>query len=412
MKNIHNPSGGDLELDYAAEAVFRAIPRASDSPITIRVFGGGEWSVQTSQFYAAVQKLNINNLLYRIENLSCDDVNVNHYSISYIVDWLLEGTVHWITAHIHQGIQLQIINSHKNTCFTMHETIRQLQRLKYHPGFPNGDQLMCPVFLQDKIKYLNILQDERMCNATYMVERPRSSSKGSNYTFSKIEIDRIVVFLHNCSDEGCGWVVKPPFVTCGTHFKVFQCQLKLLEHLEKFFVDDVDCIFPYTMIQPCMSNRKEYKVIYIPSKSIQYIISRTARCGSGVSYSVKPHTRLFDFVRRACNVFREHCPYAITDGLFRVDVFQTKLGELVVNEFESLDAAYYGGGRDISFHVTNFLFEYWLNLLTKIDIIQGLVRQSDDTAKESEASKDLAIRKSRKKRERRENGGITTVHKH
>jgi len=403
MNPIQNPSGGALELDYVAEAIFRAIPRASTSPITIRLFGGGEWSAQTSQFYAAVQNLNINKLFYRIETLSCDDVNVNRHSISYIVDWLLEGTVHWITAHIHQGIQLQIINSHKEKCFTMHETIRQLQRLKYHPGFPNGDQLMCPVFLQDKIKYLNILQDERMCNATYVVERPKSTNNGNNYNLSKIEIDRIVVFLHNCSDEGCGWVVKPPFVTCGTHFKVFQCQLKLLEHLENFFMDDVDCIFPYTMIQPCMSNRKEYKVIYIPSKSIQYIVSRSARCGSGVSYSVRPHTRLFDFVRRACNVFRERCPYAITDGLFRVDVFQTRMGELVVNEFESLDAAYYGGGRDISFHVTNFLFEYWLKLLTEIDIIQDLVRQSSDTTHNNQsllASTDLAVRKPTRKRER------------
>jgi hypothetical protein len=27
-------------------------------------------------------------------------------------------------------------------------------RLKYHPGFPNGVQLQCPIFSQDKWKYL------------------------------------------------------------------------------------------------------------------------------------------------------------------------------------------------------------------------------------------------------------------
>eukprot|EP00597_Dinobryon_sp_UTEXLB2267_P016104 CAMPEP_0201096512 /NCGR_PEP_ID=MMETSP0812-20130820/5481_1 /ASSEMBLY_ACC=CAM_ASM_000668 /TAXON_ID=98059 /ORGANISM="Dinobryon sp., Strain UTEXLB2267" /LENGTH=158 /DNA_ID=CAMNT_0047350809 /DNA_START=837 /DNA_END=1313 /DNA_ORIENTATION=+ len=153
------------------------------------------------------------------------------------------------------------------------------------------------------------------------------------------------------------------------------------------------------MIQPCMSNRKEYKVIYIPSRSIQYIVSRTARCGSGTSFSVRPHTRLFDFVRRAVSVFRESCPHAITDGLFRVDVFETKLGELVVNEFESLDAAYYGDGRDSSFHVTNFLFEYWLQLLTKIDIIQDLILKSAASSShhEPDAFEGMLVRKSGKR---------------
>lgn len=396
MNPISNVPFGKLELDYVAEAVFGVVPRGAAGPITIRLFGGGEWSPQTSQFYAAIKDLNIVQDLIRIETLSCDDVNVNHYSIRYIVDWLLEGTIHWITAHIHQGIQLQIISSHKHNSFTMDETIKQLQRLKYHPGFPSGDQLMCPVFLQDKIKYLRTLEPYNMCNATYMVERPRSSIHGIR--FSKIEKDRIVAFLYNCSDEGCGWIVKPPFVTCGNHFKMFQCQTKLLDHLEKFFTDDIHCIFPYTMIQPCMQNRREYKVIYIPSKQTQYIVPRSARCGHGTSFSSRPHTRLFDFVRRSVDVFREHCPHAITDGLFRVDVFQTKLGDLVVNEFESLDAVYYCGGRDTSFHVTNFLREHWFKHLTEIDIIQDLIVKSSSEAIKEDLP--TPIKNPRKKRER------------
>lgn len=389
MNLIRNRSDEILELDYAAESIFRSSSRATASPITIRLFGGGTWSTQTSQFYAAIQELNLNKNFYQIETLSCDDVNVNHYSISYIVDWLLGGTIHWITAHVHQGIQLRIINSRNAMCFTMEETIRQLQRLKYHPGFPSGDQLQCPIFLQDKIKYLRALQPEGMCNATYMVERPRSL----NGRFERDAIDNIVVFLNNCSDEGCGWVVKPPFVTCGTYFRVFLCQQKLLEHLERFFMDDVECIFPYTMIQPCMSNRKEYKVVYIPSKNIQYVVSRTARCGSGASFSVRPHTRLFDFVKSAVGIFRHRCPYAITDGLFRVDVFQTKLGKLVVNEFESLDASYYSTERgDSSFVVTNFLRQYWLSKLIDIDIIKDLIQKS-----ELEETDVLPIRKSRRR---------------
>jgi hypothetical protein len=90
------------------------------------------------------------------------------------------------------------------------------------------------------------------------------------------------------------------------------------------------------MIQPCMKNRKEYKVVYNPSsKNITYVslTSRTASCG----ISKEPdHSELFAFVKKVVDFFQAECPYVICDGLFRVDVFMNKTNELVVNEFESL----------------------------------------------------------------------------
>ena len=58
-------------------------------------------------------------------------------------------------------------------------------------------------------------------------------------------------------------------------------------------------IYPYAMIQPCMKNRKEYKVVvYIPSKSI--ICVSSARTTSGHYKKVFPtgqnHCDLFTFV--------------------------------------------------------------------------------------------------------------------
>ena len=32
-----------MELDYVAEALFGVVPRDTAGPITIRLFGGGEW---------------------------------------------------------------------------------------------------------------------------------------------------------------------------------------------------------------------------------------------------------------------------------------------------------------------------------------------------------------------------------
>ena len=78
----------------------------------------------------------------------------------------------------------------------MDALVSEIQRLKYHRGFPYGNHLKCPVFLQDKYEYLAILQKHNMCNP------------------------------------------------------------------------DTMRIYPYLMIQPCMKNRKEYKVVYIPRKEI------------------------------------------------------------------------------------------------------------------------------------------------
>ena len=68
-------------------------------------------NIQTLQLVSAIRELNINRELYTIEILTCDDVNVNHYSIQDIVTWLLASSVHFITGHIHQGLQLAVLDS-------------------------------------------------------------------------------------------------------------------------------------------------------------------------------------------------------------------------------------------------------------------------------------------------------------
>jgi hypothetical protein len=55
-------------------------------------------------------------------------------------------------------------------------------------------------------------------------------------------------------------------------------------------------------------------------------------------------------------------PYAITDGLFRVDIFQTLSGQLVVNEFESLEADFgcrISGAIDFGALAWTFVSNFW-----------------------------------------------------
>ena len=109
--SIYNPSGIKLELDYAADTIFHSAPNSCSS-FTIRIYGGGSSNIQTLQLIAAIRELNIDRSLYTIEILTCDDdVNVNHYSIQDIVKWLLASSVHFITGHVHQGLQLELLDS-------------------------------------------------------------------------------------------------------------------------------------------------------------------------------------------------------------------------------------------------------------------------------------------------------------
>ena len=47
-------------------------------------------------------------------------------------------------------------------------------------------------------------------------------------------------------------------------------------------------------------------------------------------------------MKRAVEVFQDACPHSICDELFRVDVFMNQANIFIVNEFESLEAVYYG----------------------------------------------------------------------
>ena len=87
--DIYNPSGHIFELDYLSDSIFRANSSGNSSrPFTIQIFGGGKSNIQTIQLKAVIQELNIDQKFYTIEILTADDVNVNHFSIKYIVDWL------------------------------------------------------------------------------------------------------------------------------------------------------------------------------------------------------------------------------------------------------------------------------------------------------------------------------------
>ena len=133
----------------------------------IRVFQGGEKAEQAESFIAALneattQLISTHDKIW-VDRLTVSLVKSYLWTPEDLVNWLLDCDVHFITAHVHQGKSL---NNCGQLGWNMVELETQLQRLYYHPGFPNGIQLSCPVFLQNKGDYL--LNVSQCCNPTFL----------------------------------------------------------------------------------------------------------------------------------------------------------------------------------------------------------------------------------------------------
>ncbi len=120
--------------------------------VNIREYCGGADGYQSSNFTAALsefvmtfsRKFQDRNWDARLHVKYAADMKILRWTPEMLVDWLEEADFHLITSHVHQG------NPHWNAA----DVLRQLQRLAQHPGFPNGINLKCPIFLQHKFYYL------------------------------------------------------------------------------------------------------------------------------------------------------------------------------------------------------------------------------------------------------------------
>ena len=119
----------------------------------------------------------------------------------------------------------------------------------------------------------------------------------------------------NRNDESCGWVIKAPFTTnneCVKYAKSFERILYFLRAC--------------AMIQACMHNKKEYKVVVLggqPACVASVAGSGNKRSADGTNKAFSTNDALLEFSRQAVERFRRNVPFAIVDGLFRVDIFKT-----------------------------------------------------------------------------------------
>jgi len=156
-------------------------------------------------------------------------------------------------------------------------------------------------------------------------------------------------------------VMKAPNITNGLHYqrnvKDVSSALKHVYKVRKVMYDSKTCYaVPYIMLQVRIVDNKEVKLIFlggefhhIMSCSMSNVVTRLhGFCDND----------LISFATAAIRHLSEHSEY-ILDGLVRVDIFKNNEGNLVVNEFESLEARYFTGNASVHGNCCTFLEKYW-----------------------------------------------------
>jgi hypothetical protein len=333
----------------------------------IHVFKGGVNSIQSGPFIEAVSIYDFDKI--SVEYMTVKDVKDRQWEPKNLVEWLLSSDVHFILCHVHQGLE----PLHWNMLVLQ----QQLGRLHYHDGFPNGINLKCPAFTQDKYQYLkaaksivnNTLKIVLTANGIY----ENSFDKIRRYYILSIVLFLLllIIIINNATyfsrfmmdnNEGCGWVLKTPFSTNKRNIcwpKSFDDVISLLARKSHMLYG----LIPYIMLQACMANKREYKVIVLDR--IARYVSRNPSI-QGRAFSIDPHEKLLEFATYAVNILSQNCPAFIADGLLRVDIFQTAKGNFVVNEFESLEASYWSSKTPTEeMATTRFCASIWRKELLK-----------------------------------------------
>jgi hypothetical protein len=132
--------------------------------VVLHVYCGGYKNNQVDSFRVALEKVE-DRLKWECSTIRfvtvikyCDDIRTMKWSPDDFVDWLLSSDYHFVLTHVHQGLPH----------WSCDDVVAALFRLQTHPGFPNGIEISCPIFLQDKRKYIEGVWLSIILNVFYL----------------------------------------------------------------------------------------------------------------------------------------------------------------------------------------------------------------------------------------------------
>lgn len=172
-------------------------------------------------------------------------------------------------------------------------------------------------------------------------------------------INSSVRFIRSTKHENCGWVVKMPFTTNSMSIRYCKDLDAIMSAIDGF-ATEFEGRNHYTMLQPCLANKREYKVV-CHNKVPIYI----GNIGTAKGKSFAHYQDVMQFAKTAINELLFHCPSVLIDGLFRVDIMSTVTGRFVVNEFESIEANSSSKNFYSQIQTSTFLQQYWIRQLDR-----------------------------------------------
>ncbi len=311
--------------------------------LAVVAFAGGSKGSQVSAFtiaFTEVQLRMATQVVLTLKLITNKTVHETLMSEEELIGELLGGDIYIVLGHIHQG----------NPQWSAILIQELLLTLRGRVGWPEGKHLSCPVLTQDKYKYIQ---------SCHMITLPTLKIDFVNANF----IDEVTEFikLHN---EGCGWVLKLPFTTNGEGLK-FCKSLEEIIHMARKNAKDFGHRMSYSMLQPCLENRREYKICILDGKAT-HVADINQRSHTGEPFSSAPHIDLKMFAEQACEILENLCEGALALPLLRVDVMKTHNG-IVVNEFESVEACFFSKRFDtFELQTQDFLREYWVSTISSL----------------------------------------------
>jgi len=330
--------------------------------------GGGK---QEARFRNAIAKVK-QSLGHRYDlhfiYLTTEQVRKQEMTEGQFVDFFSDCDYHVFLTHVAQG---QVNRPHSQEPYRKRPwntevLLEELKRLQDHKGFPYRDFLFCPAFTQDKFLYLFLLRE-------YTIPSLRISLKLCEGDMvipaSVVEEIRVFIAAHNIdesteeSPEACKFVFKMPFTTHSQAIVFPSTLQEILEAIQIMFRRYKGKIH-YGILQPCLKNRKEYKIIFnngsFLHENFEPKTPKGSKCfGDSASRRV--------FAEEVMSVLKERIPGLLYAPVMRLDIMFYK-GKMVLNEVESLEAVSQGP-KDYKLyaHIDSFWRDYIIYCVRTID---------------------------------------------
>ena len=163
-----------MRTEFSKLGIIESQKKEKIMTITLNVWSGAEFESsptagQRLWFDEALSKVLrefSNTIKVNVEYRSNKGIRENNWSVREMFDWLMDSDIHYILTHVHQGINLD----RNYPIWNIPDILWNFNLLEFHVGFPAGVLIKCPVFQQDKFKYVDVFMQNDLALPTLQID--------------------------------------------------------------------------------------------------------------------------------------------------------------------------------------------------------------------------------------------------